>query len=179
MVIYDSQQYHWSLLTHCGLVSCLFLYQWPMTFLMMPSDWTMSCHVLITGSGHRWKHHRWTNKFICRMDNFMHLSSQNVFHDSIFKSLPYCPGDDELTRYVYGTPTSEVTRVTIRYIRPPHHGQTGQYRGNEWMTHILFDVNRPSHSWDKPISDFDLEISRVKVMGVVKGTVHTIGPVSY
>ena len=42
------------------------------------------------------------------------------------------------TRYVDGTPTSEVTPVTIRYIRPPHHGHTSQYHGHEWMTHILF-----------------------------------------
>ena len=26
------------------------------------------------------------------------------------------------TKYVDGTPTSEVTPVTIRYIHPPHHG---------------------------------------------------------
>ena len=31
------------------------------------------------------------------------------------------------TRYVDGTPMSEVTPVTIRYIRPSHHGQTSQY----------------------------------------------------
>ena len=42
------------------------------------------------------------------------------------------------TRYVNGTPTSEVTTVTIQYIRPPHHGHTSQYHGHEWMTHILF-----------------------------------------
>ena len=44
----------------------------------------------------------------------------------------------EPTRYVDGTPTSEVTLVTIRYIRPPHHGHTSQYHDHEWMTHILF-----------------------------------------
>ena len=42
------------------------------------------------------------------------------------------------TRYVDGTPTSEVTPVTIRYIHPPHHGHTSQYHGHEWMTRILF-----------------------------------------
>ena len=42
------------------------------------------------------------------------------------------------TRYVDGTPTSEVTLVTIRYIRPPHPGHTSQYHGHAWMTHILF-----------------------------------------
>ena len=35
--------------------------------------------------------------------------------------------DHQLTRYVNGTPTSEVTLVTIQYIRPPHHGHTIQY----------------------------------------------------
>ena len=43
-----------------------------------------------------------------------------------------------LTRYVDGTPTSEVTPVTIRYILPPHYGHTSQYHGQEWMTYILF-----------------------------------------
>ena len=37
-----------------------------------------------------------------------------------------------------GTPTSEVTPVTIRYIRQTHHGHTSQYHGHEWMIHILF-----------------------------------------
>ena len=30
---------------------------------------------------------------------------------------------------------------------------------NGWLTSFLFHVNRPTHSWDKAISDFDLEIS--------------------
>ena len=30
---------------------------------------------------------------------------------------------------------------------------------NGWLTSFSFHVNRPSHSWDKAISDFDLEIS--------------------
>ena len=53
----------------------------------------------------------------------------------------------QTTRYVDGTPTSEVTSVTIWYIRPPHHGQTSQYYGHEWMTHILFrsmSIGRPN-----------------------------------
>ena len=70
------------------------------------------------------------------------------------------------TRYVEGTPTSEVTPVMVM---------------NGWLTSFSFHVNRPSHSWDKAISDSDLEIfnSKVKAMGVVKGQGHTIGPVSY
>ena len=43
-----------------------------------------------------------------------------------------------LNRYVDGMLTSEITPVTIRYIRPPNHGHTSQYHGHEWMTHILF-----------------------------------------
>ena len=46
-------------------------------------------------------------------------------------------GQPDKTRYVDGTPTSEVTPVTIRYICPPHHGHTSQYHSHEWMTHIL------------------------------------------
>ena len=42
------------------------------------------------------------------------------------------------TRYVDGTPTSEVTSVAIRNIRPPHHGHTSQYHAHEWMTNIHF-----------------------------------------
>ena len=30
---------------------------------------------------------------------------------------------------------------------------------NGWLTSFTFHVNRPSHSWDKAISDFDLKIS--------------------
>ena len=57
----------------------------------------------------------------------LHLQSR------FFKGL-----DQKLTRYVDGTSTSEVTPVTIRHIRPPHHGHTSQYHGHEWMTQILF-----------------------------------------
>ena len=66
------------------------------------------------------------------------------------------------TRYVNGTPTSEVTPspVTIRYIRPPHHGTLVNIMVmNGWLPSFSFHVNRPSHSWDKAISDSDLEIS--------------------
>ena len=45
-----------------------------------------------------------------------------------------------------------------------------------WLTSFSFHVNRPSHSRDKAISDTRV---KVKVMGVVKGQGHTIGPVSY
>ena len=70
MVIYDIVNIIGPLFTHFGLVSCLGLSQWPLAFLMRPSDWTMSCHVLIMDDGRGWKHHRGTYKFLCRMDNF-------------------------------------------------------------------------------------------------------------
>ena len=70
MVIYDIVNIIGPLFTHFGLVSCLCLSQWPLAFLMTPSDWTISCHVLIMDDGRGWKHHRGTYKFLCRMDNF-------------------------------------------------------------------------------------------------------------
>ena len=37
--------------------------------------------------------------------------------------LPFLPlHNDITTRYVDGTPTSEVTPVTIQYLHPTHHG---------------------------------------------------------
>ena len=78
------------------------------------------------------------------------------------------------------TPTSEVTRFTIRYIRPPHYGHISQYHGHEWMTHILF-VPCQSTAPFLRYSNFRPWPwnSKVKVMGVVKGQCHTVGPVSY
>ena len=45
---------------------------------------------------------------------------------------------DMQTKYVDGTPTSEVTPGTIPYIHPPHYSHTSQYHDHEWMTHIPF-----------------------------------------
>ena len=60
------------------------------------------------------------------------------------------------TRYVDGTPMSEVTPVTIRYVHHPCHGH-----GHELSTPSLsFHVNQPSHSSNKAISNFDLETTR-------------------
>ena len=74
MVIYDIVNTAIGpLSTHCGLVSCLCLCKWPKAFSMTPSDWTMNYQVLIMGSGHGCKHHRWTYKFLCRMDNFISI----------------------------------------------------------------------------------------------------------
>ena len=58
-------------------------------------------------------------------------------------------------RYVDGTPTSEVTPVTIRDICPPHHGHTSQYHGHEWMTHHCSHPFR-SMSIDRPIPEIKL-----------------------
>ena len=84
------------------------------------------------------------------------------------------------TRYVNGTPTSEVTPFTIRYIRPPHHGHTSQYHGHEWMTHIFYVPCQSAAPFPR-YSNFRLWPwnSKVKVMGVVKGQCHTVSPVSY
>ena len=45
---------------------------------------------------------------------------------------------------------------------------------NAWLTSFSFHVNQAPHSWDKAISDSDLETPKVKVMGVVKGQGHTV-----
>ena len=60
--------------------------------------------------------------------------------------------------------------MTIWYTRPPHQGHTSQYHGytkkenimvmNGWLTPFSFHVNWPPHSWDKAISDSDLEAPR-------------------
>ena len=47
---------------------------------------------------------------------------------------------------------------------------------NGWLTSFSFHVNQAPHSWDIAISDSDLETPKVKVMGVVKGQGHTVGP---
>ena len=75
---------------------------------------------------------------------------------------------------------SEVTQFTIRYIRPPHHGHTSQQHGHELITHILFVPCQSAVSFLR-YSNFRLWPwnSKVKVMGVVKGQCHTVGPVSY
>ena len=51
------------------------------------------------------------------------------------------------TRYVDGTPTSEVTPVTIWYTHPSHHGWShkSQYHGHEWTTPVTIWYIHPSH----------------------------------
>ena len=86
------------------------------------------------------------------------------------------------TRYVDGTPTSEVTPVTTVSGTSTHPTMVTLVNImvlNGWLTSYSFHVNQPPHSWDKAISDSDLETPKVKVMGVVKGQGHTVGPESY
>ena len=56
---------------------------------------------------------------------------------------------------------------------PPHDGHTGQYHGHVtgWHTSFSFLVNRPSHSWDKAISNSDLETARSRSCMRSKGKV--------
>ena len=74
-------------------------------------------------------------------DNIFMANSQDIYLSLIWdckRLIQFSTWNNELTRYVDGMPTSEVTPVTIRYIRPPHRGHTSQYHGHEWMTRILF-----------------------------------------
>ena len=61
-----------------------------------------------------------------------------------------------------------------------HHSHISQYHGHEWMTHILFVACQSATTFLR-YSNFRLWPwnSKVKVMRVVKGKCHTVGPVSY
>ena len=63
------------------------------------------------------------------------------------------------TRYVDGTPTSEVTPVTIRYIHPTHHGypKVTIMVMNDRLTSLSFHVNRRlrPYSSNQAISNID------------------------
>ena len=50
---------------------------------------------------------------------------------------------------------------------------------NGWLTSFLFHVNRPSHSWDKAISDSDLEISTPRSRSWVWSKGKVIQPAQY
>ena len=79
---------------------------------------------------------------------------------TIFMGFIKCTRSKIKTRYVNGTPTSEVTPVTIRYTWsacPTMVTQVNIMVMNGWITSFLFIVNRAPHSWDKAISDSDLE----------------------
>ena len=72
--------------------------------LTAPSHYLNQCWLIIKGA--LW-HSPGSNLTIRAHE----LNLQHMFRNCAFK-----------TRYVDGTPTSEVTPVTIRYIHPPHHG---------------------------------------------------------
>ena len=46
------------------------------------------------------------------------------------------------------------------------------------LTSFSFHTNQTNNSWDRTISKFDLEISKVKVMSEVQGQSHILYPVS-
>ena len=56
------------------------------------------------------------------------------------------------------TPTSEVPRwLSSTSAQPTKVTLINIMVINGWLTSFSFHVNRPSHSWDKAISNFDLE----------------------
>ena len=50
-------------------------------------------------------------------------------------------------------------------------------RSRSW-SHPFHSMSISPHSWNKAISNYDLENFKVEVMGVVKGQGHTVGPIS-
>ena len=79
------------------------------------------------------------------------------------------------TRYVDGTPTSEVTPATIRYIHRPttvSYPKVTVTVTNDWLTSVSFHVNH-SQSWNKAISTFDLETSRSRSWVWSKGKTYS------
>ena len=64
------------------------------------------------------------------------------------------------TRYVDGKPTSESPQsLSGTSTHPTMVTLVNTMVMNGWLTSFSFHVNRPSQSWDKAISDSDLEIS--------------------
>ena len=89
------------------------------------------------------------------------------------------------TRFVNRIPWFEVNPFTILYIYPPHHGVT-QFTVmvickinshpicSNWFACYLFHINQTNNPWDRAISKFDLEKSKVKFMGEVKVQGHIV-----
>ena len=50
--------------------------------------------------------------------------------------------------------------LSSTYTHPPHHGYPKVMVMNDQLTSLSFQANQPSHSWNKAISNFDLETSR-------------------
>ena len=78
------------------------------------------------------------------------------------------------TRYVDGTPTSEVTpggSLSGTSAHPTMVTQVNIMVMNVWLTSFSFIVSRLPHSWDKAISDSDLETPRSRSWVWSKGKV--------
>ena len=81
----------------------------------------------------------------------------------------------DITRYVNGMQTSEITQFTIRYIRLPHQEYTvNTMIMNGWLTSFAYHVNWPSHSWDKAQS-LTLKLQD-QGHGVIKSQGHIVIP---
>ena len=140
MVIYDIVNIIGPLFTHFGLVSCLCLNQWPLAFLMTPSDWTMSCHVLIMDDGRGWKHHRGTHKFLCRMDNFSgiyfnYIDINYIYINGYFKLHARAPsadvprwGDKRIDATWQHRPGSTIAQIMACCLTSPSH-----YLNQRWL----------------------------------------------
>ena len=115
------------------------------SIFILPREYSNIQHRFLQWLQNRGKNNKWNrgqdspHKGECHAWNEL---SQNFFSKNFRKS-HFRPNiclpekitlGTQKTRYVDSTPTSEVTPVTIRYIRPPHHGHTS----HEWMTRILF-----------------------------------------
>ena len=55
----------------------------------------------------------------------------------------------QLTRYVDGTPTSQVTLVTIRYYPPTHHDHTNQYHEIRLFQTLTLKLQSQGHGCDQ------------------------------
>ena len=98
---------------------------------------------------------KWTRKRKRLICNLTHVYTSQHFKTSF----TYDP-ETTARLLLQNTPTSEVNLVTMQYIVM-----------NGWFTSFSFHVNRPPHSWDKAISDFELETPRSRSWMWSKGKV--------
>ena len=74
--------------------------------------------------------------------------------------------------------------LTLKFqLQGQGHGCGQRARSYNWHSIILtnfvsFHINQTNNSWERAISKFDLETSKVKVMSEVKGQGHILCPVS-
>ena len=91
----------------------------------------------------------------------VHSDRFSVVIIAFIKNLIWSRINKKKTRYVDGTPTSEVTRsLSGTSAHPTMVTQVNSMVMNGWLTSFSFIANRPPHSWDKAISDSDLETPR-------------------